>query len=358
MTGSISELATFVAAQNFHYRPDAIAAEQVVLESYTFLPYVRSGVAAVLNKPFDWSLPSRSTAELSVPVEAANGRVAADVTVTVRGPGDVVGIDAGQVIRCYPRAGAADALVEELAHIEFDRPDFPWMFTPTGPTPDHQLVPWVCLVVVSSVPGEASPIAAGRAGGLRTLQTTRQELPQLGDAWAWAHAQVMGPTWRRAVDHESAVRGEPGDQPVAPAVPAPAGPADVLRRLRRAHLPGRGRSRSRTAGQHEHARTGVERRRRERHRDHAAGVLLLRLYHRRARRLPGVGGTSARRACAGGVGSRLSTPANPAAASPIANGPGREMIVEGPVVSLPRRRVIHSGRPADQVWPAAQRGTA
>ena len=72
MTGSISELATFVAAQNFHYRPDPIAPEQVVLESYTFLPYVRSGVAAVLSTPFDWSLPSRSTAELSVPVEAAN----------------------------------------------------------------------------------------------------------------------------------------------------------------------------------------------------------------------------------------------------------------------------------------------
>ena len=122
MVGSISQLATFLAAESFRYRPDPIAPEQVVLESYTFLPYVRTGVAAVLSTPFDWSLPSRSTAALSVPVEAAVGNLSADVTVTVRGPGDVVGIDPGQVVRCYPRAGAADALVEELAHIEFDRP--------------------------------------------------------------------------------------------------------------------------------------------------------------------------------------------------------------------------------------------
>ena len=193
MTGSLKDLPTFVPAQHVRYQADAIPAEQVVLAQYTFVPYVRTGVAAVLNQPFDWSLPTRATVELKVPVSDGAGTDVAAVEVKVRGPADVAAIDASQVIRCYPRPSSAAALVEELAHIEFDRPDLPWMFTPAGPPADNRLVPWICLVVVPVRDHQASPIAPGTAGGLPQLHTTRAELPPLSDAWAWAHAQVMGP---------------------------------------------------------------------------------------------------------------------------------------------------------------------
>ncbi len=355
MTGSISELATFVAAENFRYRPDPIAPEQVVLESYTFLPYVRTGVAAVLSTPFDWSLPSRSTAGLSVPVEAANGPVSADVTVTVRGPGDVVGIDAGQVIRCYPRAGAADALVEELAHVEFDRPDFPWLFTPAGPTADHHLVPWVSLVVVARTPGEASPVLPGAHGGLPRLHTTRQELPQLGDAWAWAHAQVMGP---RSAAQSIAERLSPANPainlsrllcprkldpltsyvacvvptfqagveaglglPVTTTTLAPAwsGPADDAEVVLPVYY-----SFSFSTGQ-------------------AADFKAL------AERLHGV-------RAKGAIGRRLLDTTQPEDGIPeVGTGPGRVMVVEGPLVAPPGGELDPDWpTDAEQVWPAAQ----
>jgi hypothetical protein len=193
MTGSLKDLPTFVPAQHFRYQADAIPAEQVILAQYAFVPYVRTGVAAVLNQPFDWSLPTRATVELKVPVVDGAGTDVAAVEVQVRGPADVAAIDASQVIRCYPRPSSAAALVEELAHIEFDRPDLPWMFTPAGPPANNRLVPWICLVVVPVPDHQGSPIAPGTAGGLPQLHTTRAELPPLSDAWAWAHAQVMGP---------------------------------------------------------------------------------------------------------------------------------------------------------------------
>jgi hypothetical protein len=192
MSGSLSDLPTYLKIDAFRPHAFAIPPEQVVLESYTFLPYVRTGIAASLSRPFAWDLPKRTKAKLSVPVIADAGTRSADVDIVVRGPGDVTAFDPRQVIRCYPQPGTPNALTEEVAHVEFDRPDFPWLFTPAGPTPDGKLVPWVTLVVVPRVPGEAEPLGPGRPGELQVLTTTRAELPPLSDAWAWAHAQVMG----------------------------------------------------------------------------------------------------------------------------------------------------------------------
>ena len=55
------------------------------------------------------------------------------MTVHVRGPADVTEIDPRQVIRAFPKADAVDAEVDDLVHVEFDRPDLPWLFTPAGP---------------------------------------------------------------------------------------------------------------------------------------------------------------------------------------------------------------------------------
>jgi hypothetical protein len=181
-----------MATDAFRPHAEPIPPEEVVLERYTFLPYVRTGIAAALDVPFSWDAPKRATARLSVPVIADAGQRNASVDIVVRGPGDVTAFDARQVIRCHPKAGAADALAEELVRVEFDRPDFPWLFTPAAATHDERLVPWVTLVVVPRVPGEDEPLGAGEKGGLRTLRTTRRELPALTDAWAWAHAPVIG----------------------------------------------------------------------------------------------------------------------------------------------------------------------
>ena len=69
------------------------------------------------------------------------------MTVHVYGPADVTEIDPRQVIRAFPKADVANAEVDDLVHVEFDRPDLPWLFTPAGPDAHGRLVPWITLVV-------------------------------------------------------------------------------------------------------------------------------------------------------------------------------------------------------------------
>ena len=52
------------------------------------------------------------------------------LTVRLRGPADVIGIDQHEIVRMDPRPGTADFEPNYFAAIEFDRPDFPWLFTP------------------------------------------------------------------------------------------------------------------------------------------------------------------------------------------------------------------------------------
>ena len=83
------------------------------------------------------------------------------------------------------------------------------------------------------------PRAAGRARGPPHAADDPAEAAAAGRRVGLGARPGDGLDVRRAVDHGSAVTGQPGDQPVQVAVPAQAGPADVVRRLRRADLPGR-----------------------------------------------------------------------------------------------------------------------
>ena len=44
-----------------------------------------------------------------------------------------------------------------LAHVEFDRPDFPWIFTPAAPSDGGSWLPWVALVVLRAARAELKP---------------------------------------------------------------------------------------------------------------------------------------------------------------------------------------------------------
>lgn len=160
----------------------------IVLDRYVFMPHTRSGIAAALTTPFDWSLPTRATVNMRVPVMDERGGLDAEMTVHVYGPADVTEIDPRQVIRAFPKADAANAEVDDLAHVEFDRPDMPWLFTPTGPDGQGRLVPWITLVVAERRHVEW----AEQRGAVRRARIRRDQLQPLGDAWAWAHAQVIG----------------------------------------------------------------------------------------------------------------------------------------------------------------------
>jgi hypothetical protein len=186
---SLGDLPNFVPdayrllpAEQFH-------PENIVIGSYTFLPWVRGGVGAVVNAPFG---AVRATIDVVIPVQATGlPDLSAQTTtpIQVRGPGDVIGLDERQIIRRYPLPEAVNVEDTFLAHVEFDRPVVPWLFSPMAPDGDR-LTPWISLVVLAQGRYTVKP---GTGGLPDQVQTFLGELQPTDDAWAWAHAQLVGP---------------------------------------------------------------------------------------------------------------------------------------------------------------------
>jgi len=158
----------------------------------SFLPWTRQGAAASVNTPDPLTANLRGAAQLTANV-AVNGGPVPSVTIRLRGPADVLGIDTNQIVRTDPRPGSTDFEPNCFPSVEFDRPDFPWLFTPASPTTNGKLRPWLCLIVVRKQAGVTYSSASD--GPLPTLRvgTPAQpalELPDLSQSWAWAHAQA------------------------------------------------------------------------------------------------------------------------------------------------------------------------
>src|SRR5687768_11221628 len=157
-----------------------------------FLPWVRQGAAAALTTVDDLAatqnVPVKLTAALTI-----NRAPEVRVEVRLLGPGDVVGIDPQQIVRTDPRPGSADFEPNYFPAIEFDRPDFPWLFTPAAADGTARLRPWLALVVVRRhggvhlrPPGE-EPLPVLEIGD---PARPADELPDLAESWCWAHAQA------------------------------------------------------------------------------------------------------------------------------------------------------------------------
>jgi hypothetical protein len=163
-----------------------------------FLPWLRQGFAARLgNADADTlaaSLPA--TADLRVTLDVTTPANNPSATVRMRGPGDVIGIDPRQVVRTEPAANSGDFEALDLAAIEFDNPDLPWMFTPAAANAQGRLRPWICLVVVRQQDGvRLRPAGSEPLPVLEIAVPAKpdEELPDLAESWAWAHAQVSWP---------------------------------------------------------------------------------------------------------------------------------------------------------------------
>lgn len=166
---------------------------------YTFLPYVRQGLAAALSAAGGATAAGRMALPVRLRLNGgeAPGEVVS-VPLSLYGPGDVVGVDPAEVIRSEPAPLTADFDPQYFPVVEFDTPDFPWMFTPEGPDANGRLRPWLTLVVVRD--REPNTLSADAARPLATLSCELRELPDLAEAWAWAHAQVA----REALDGAAA----------------------------------------------------------------------------------------------------------------------------------------------------------
>jgi hypothetical protein len=157
-----------------------------------FLPWLRQGLAARIATPDPLTTPLPAQAPLGVTL-GVNNVDAASVGVRLFGAGDVIGIDPRQVVRTEPPAGTDNYEANDLAAVEFDNPDLPWLFTPAAADGQGRLRPWVVLVVVRKQDGVR--LRPPRTEPLPVLEigapaVPSQELPDLADSWAWAHVQL------------------------------------------------------------------------------------------------------------------------------------------------------------------------
>lgn len=162
---------------------------KLVLAGYDFVPYALSGLSAAMTTPTTGTRPS---AHVVVPIaDDKGGTATVERDVVLHGPGDVLGIDLGQVARRYPAPGSTNAEETFHAHIEFDRPELPWAFS--AQTPGDSMGAWLALVVLEKVEVEWEPVR----GGLQPVMSVAADrlprlAPPLGEAGpgAWAHAQA------------------------------------------------------------------------------------------------------------------------------------------------------------------------
>ncbi len=143
---------------------------------------MRQGAAGAIATVDTLGPDQAAVADVSIAL-AVNDAAAAAVPVRLRGPADVVGIDAHQVVRTDPRPGTSDFEPNCFPSIEFDRADFPWLFTPARANANAQLRPWLCLVVVRKQDGvqlastrrRAAADAADRGAGEAVRRAARSE---------------------------------------------------------------------------------------------------------------------------------------------------------------------------------------
>ena len=180
--------------------------------NYSFLPWTRQGVATAIRAKD--TLKPGMVGRVSLPVSLrVNDRADTSLQVQVElyGPDDITGIDARQVVRTEPVHYTANVEPNYFPAVEFDSPDFPWLFTPAASNNQGRLRPWICLVVVRKQEGvtlTADPERPLPVLGIKAPARPDLELPDLGESWCWAHTQVVTGNNGQAIDELLAKNSE------------------------------------------------------------------------------------------------------------------------------------------------------
>ena len=161
------------------------------MTAYHFLSWARQGLAAGIPSGATGGDAGHAAVPVTLHVGTNGAAQTAAVDLRLYGPGDVIGIDPRQVIRTDPAPGTSEFEPNYFPAVEFDAPEYPWLFTPSGST--DQLRPWLVLIAVRR------DLATVRVDPNRPLpwldmdpDAATGELPDLAESWAWAHAQLVG----------------------------------------------------------------------------------------------------------------------------------------------------------------------
>ena len=177
--------------------------------TYRFLPWTRRGLADRIAET-DTGAPLPVRAKVSVGL-TVTGSAEAKYDLSVYGPGDVLGIDTTQIVRTEPRRNATDVESNYFPAIEFDAPDFPWLFTPAVSGANDRLRPWCVLIVIDLSVVDAPRAEAGHPLPVIVVPSEARgtELPDLADSWAWAHTQVVAAASTSSTDVTTSLSSQP-----------------------------------------------------------------------------------------------------------------------------------------------------
>jgi hypothetical protein len=168
-----------------------------VLAQYSFIPWLRQGISNQITEIDDLgsgnSTLQRATFEVNVKIKEKGGNLLDTVAVDISlvGPGDIIGMNDEAIVKTHPSNWVTNFQPTQLPYIEFYEEDFPWRYTPAIATHDHQLRPWLFLLVLKQDEFVRRDPLAGPLPSL-SLTNGASPFPPLDQTWAWAHVHING----------------------------------------------------------------------------------------------------------------------------------------------------------------------
>jgi len=169
-------------------QPPPIADPNDLLGTYSFLPWLRQGIAnTITTAPAGLRAGVQVDLQLTGTPLTGNTPLQAPVSQAIQlyGPGDIIGVDASAAVRTEPRVWVSNFESNYLAAIDFYEEDFPWRYTPAPPA-GLQLLPWINLIVLGEDEFDDPKNIANRPLPFITIHDLTV-LPNASELWAWAH---------------------------------------------------------------------------------------------------------------------------------------------------------------------------
>jgi len=129
----------------------------------TFYSSIRQGAALAITRADVVDPPAPVIPRVQLPVTLAYPATAgetpatAGTTLSLLGPGDIVGLDTRTIVRTFPQANDNEAEAGFLCYVDFDQVDLPWRYMPAAfagsvqADPEQstdQIRPWLTLMVL------------------------------------------------------------------------------------------------------------------------------------------------------------------------------------------------------------------